>query len=471
MFTIADENNNLSLNTTKSAPTNNGRDNITSANQESATAKIVERSKVLSQTPYDSSLMEDAINVLLNSGTSSSPYCSFDPTHEPPILRIISICSSSDTAYKYVIPKLLAYYHSKREPGQDIYAQITHIIPPHKKSFMINNMDNYMNNSHKHETNESDTDSSASYYHRYQELQKQQQSAQLSRSRSLYSTFRVKWPASPYNTNGNNSNGGGYFSNINHGTASPPISPTLTDDSTAFTRNRSSTSSTNSSIMLSDNEDDEPFVRQQHSENDIEILNNYYENKIYNNFALTPNNITVVPPYSIHYTLNIHPLPTHVLPSFDSLVNTRLIELTIGGIMIICYPTSRKLYDDHVLPCLDLALHQLLALNMISTTACEHISKPPNKNMIPSFDDQLKILQNIDNTEILYSSEINKYTCWDWGYRWLNEEIEWMKASLADSSIYSSQMLVSIIDGMSKSKQWSAPGLCDVGIFVIRKKK
>ncbi|KAA8917162.1 hypothetical protein TRICI_000686 [Trichomonascus ciferrii] len=389
----------------------------------STTTRVVEMSRIhhhgySRRPPDDSCLIQDAMKVLLDD--SNGACCAYDPVREP-ILRIVSICSSSDTAHRSVIPKLLAYYHRRRKStDQEIHAQITHIVPPHKRGFMLNTVDR----TRRDEDND------------YFSL-----TPQLHRSRSLYSTPRSMFHAS---------------------SASPPLSPTLSDTSSSHYRKRSSTSSTCSTTYSAEADVlDEDYATLVH-----------YQNKIYNNFALisrSEHDIPVVPPCSVHYALNIHPLPTHVLPTFSSLVKTQLVELTRGGVMVVCYPTSRRLYDCHVLPCIDLALHQLLALNMISTQACEDISTPPNTDTIPSFRKQQAILSELSDAEILYSAEVNGYECIDWGYRWLNEEVEWLKTALATAGFFSSQTLLNLIEGMTKNKQWSSGGLCDVGVFVIRK--
>lgn len=417
-----------------------------SVRNEATTTKVVEMSRIhgYHRPPDDSYLIQDAMKVLLD---NNSPCCAYDPTKEP-ILRIVSICSSSDTAHKFVIPKLLAYYHRRRSQDEEIHAQITHIVPPHKKSFMLNTMDRAKRDNFAGEEEAED----------YFSL-----TPQLHRSRSLYSTPKSKPSSSMFSANATATNRNTLMDDVTLDTSSPPLSPSFSDTSSSHYRKRSSTSSTCSTYSATSHPDvlDEDYETLMH-----------YQNKIYNNFALisrSEHDIPVVPPYSVHYALNIHPLPTHVLPTFSSLVRTQLLELTKGGVMVVCYPTSRRLYDYHVLPCIDLALHQLLALNMISTQACEDISTPPNTETIPSFQKQQSILSELKDAEILYSAEVNGYECFDWGYRWLNEEVEWLKNALAKAGFFSSQTLLNLIEGMTKNKQWSSGGLCDVGVFVIRK--
>lgn len=417
--------------------------------------KVVEMSRIhgYARPPDDSYLIQDAMKVLLD---DVSPCCAYDPAVEP-ILRIVSICSSSDTAHKFVIPKLLAHYHRRRRSGdQEIHAQITHVVPPHKKNFMLNTMDRARRDHHAYRSHDDHADDD------YFSL-----TPQLHRSRSLYSTPPRAKPSSMFTataTATTATNRNTLLDDLMLDTSSPPLSPTFSDTSSSHYRKRSSTSSTCSTYSGTSHHGDG-------MDEDYETLM-HYQNKIYNNFALisrSEHDIPVVPPFSVHYALNIHPLPTHVLPTFSSLVKTQLLELTRGGVMVVCYPTSRRLYDHHVLPCIDLALHQLLALNMISTQACEDISTPPNTETIPSFQKQQSILSELADAEILYSAEVNGYECFDWGYRWLNEEVEWLKTALANAGFFSSQTLLNLIEGMTKNKQWSSGGLCDVGVFVIRK--
>lgn len=396
---------------------------------------IVTTTPVLSQTPEpdDSMLLEEVMSLL------EKVPCS---VYNPNIDLTVRIVSSSDTSLKHIVPSLLESINQMYNYElDDIQAQITHVVPPHKTITYDNsftstggefiNFNNDMHftdgpiertdfknlfNGHLNSTEKIADDNNgmfsivarSSYIstHRLRALHNKHLSA------SSTDLTESETQNSHSDLHSNSSSGSGKYLN--------PI------------KNTTSCSTLNSSVSASATSD--------------------YASHIYNNFVLVSNKADhsqpSVPPFSCHYALAIHSIPTHCLPSFESIINARFKELKKGGIMIYCYPSSRRLYDDHVLKCLDLALHQLLALNTISTQTCEEVSIPPPLSKIPSFEAQRQYLTGIPNVQILYTRKLEDSQLWDWGYWWLNEEIEWLRCALAKTELSSSEILLKLIGAM-----------------------
>lgn len=192
--------------------------------------------------------------------------------------------------------------------------------------------------------------------------------------------------------------------------------------------------------------------------------------RIFNTFAFMPHQIKalVVPPNSIHYNFALYPLPSHVLPSFQDVIHARFTETLPSGLMVVCYPTSLALYYKYILPCLDLALHQLLALNLISTQACEAITVPPQSHVY-TFEAQRALVEQLPNAEIVYSRKIEEYKPTDWGYRWVSEDMLWIRQTLAGLDV-SSQSIIKLISMLTRNPLWSESGSCDISLFVVRKR-
>lgn len=194
------------------------------------------------------------------------------------------------------------------------------------------------------------------------------------------------------------------------------------------------------------------------------------ENRIFNTFAFMPKTThsLVVPPNYAHYNFALYPLPTNVLPSFSEIVKTRFSETMPTGLMVICYPTSLELYFKCILPCLDLALHQMLALNLISTRACEAITVSPSAECY-SYETQKRIINELPQAQIVYSREIIDYKASDCGYRWMSENMSWIRETLSSLGV-SSQSILKLMNMLTKNPQWAMPCNSEISLFIVRKK-
>ena len=194
------------------------------------------------------------------------------------------------------------------------------------------------------------------------------------------------------------------------------------------------------------------------------------ESRVFNTFAFMPKATSslVVPPNYAHYNFALYPLPTHVLPMFREVVKTRFSEIMPTGLMVICYPTSLKMYNNCILPCLDLTLHQMLALNLISTHACEELTVPPSAECY-SYEAQKRILEELPQAEILYSRQIIDYKASDWGYRWMSEDMMWIRETLAAMHV-PSQTILKFMNMLTRNFTWSVSTDSDVSLFIVRKK-
>lgn len=193
------------------------------------------------------------------------------------------------------------------------------------------------------------------------------------------------------------------------------------------------------------------------------------QDRIFNTFAFMPINTKslVVPPNSTQYNFALYPLPSHVLPSFKDIIKARFSETSPSGLMVVCYPTSLSLYKNFILPCLDLALHRMLALNMISTQACEAITVPPCSKVY-TFEQQMALINQLENIDIVYSRNIKNYSPSDWGYRWLSEDMLWIRQTLQSLDV-NSQSILKLINTMTKSNLWNVSAVCDISLFIVRK--
>lgn len=194
------------------------------------------------------------------------------------------------------------------------------------------------------------------------------------------------------------------------------------------------------------------------------------ENRIFNTFAFMPKTThsLVVPPNYAHYNFALYPLPTHVLPSFSEIVKARFLETMPTGLMVICYPTSLELYFQCILPCLDLALHQMLALNLISTRACEAITVSPSAECC-SYETQKRIINELPQAQIVYSREIIDYKASDCGYRWMSENMSWIRETLSSMGV-PSQSILKFMNMLTKNPQWAMPCNSKISLFIVRKK-
>lgn len=195
------------------------------------------------------------------------------------------------------------------------------------------------------------------------------------------------------------------------------------------------------------------------------------DNYIFNSFAFLPrrSSTLVVPPNSADYNFALYPLISHVLPPFADIITTRFAETKPGGLMVIAYPTSLKLYHDYILKCVDLALHQMLALNMLSTLACEAVSVPPPVK-IPSFETQQAMIHKLPGADIAYARKIERYHPIDWGYRWVSEDMNWIRKTLSAHEV-SSQSVAKFINLLTLNPLCSSPSDSDISLFIVRKRK
>ncbi|KAK9452743.1 hypothetical protein V1511DRAFT_513463 [Dipodascopsis uninucleata] len=175
----------------------------------------------------------------------------------------------------------------------------------------------------------------------------------------------------------------------------------------------------------------------------------------------------LVPPSSLHFSITISVLPTHVLPDFASFLQARIAELQPGCIMIIVYPVSLKFFYETYLKVLDPLLHSLLALNRISTTVCQNLSQPPIAP--PSYAQQLCIIEQLGGKII--SSEERDIAVDNWGQRWLSKEERWISDTLGSEKQISGPGIgigSDVIEGINRGSE-VLEGIANVGIHVIRK--
>uniref|UniRef100_A0A060T4I4 ARAD1A17754p n=1 Tax=Blastobotrys adeninivorans TaxID=409370 RepID=A0A060T4I4_BLAAD len=382
----------------------------------------------------DSSIMADAITSLLE--RSDDPVAMpFDPQVDP-CLRIVSICSSSDTTSKYAIPRLLDHYHRRHATTYDVHAQISHIIPSNKPAIILSVLggsSSGVNGAGSAGSGISTTrlDHQKSKRGDYFSTDFREEAARLRKQMSQGVIYRSP-PLSPEATPVGPSERSSLYGTDLFGAknAAPPATPAT------------------------------PSLLEK------------YQYKIYHSFCpMTPGGYTrpIVPPQSCHFAINIHPLPTHTVPCFEAFTRSQFTELRPGGAMVICYPTSLKLYTDHVVPCLDIGLHQMLALNQISSQACEEISSLPDPSLIPSFDAQRACLESIPGASIEYSAHFEDYQCSNWGYRWFNEELDWLRGVVQRNDYSTGQTLMKLLEAMSKNSLWNSTGRTDIAVFVVRK--
>lgn len=198
--------------------------------------------------------------------------------------------------------------------------------------------------------------------------------------------------------------------------------------------------------------------------NDLEL-------RIFNTFAFLPlqTNTLVVPPNSAHYNFALYPMPTHALPSFSEILTARFAELAPSGMLVICFPTSMRLYEEYVLPCLDRALHQMLALNLITSQACESLSSLPERPLL-SFEAQRSAIEQLETAEIVYCRHITNYVAVDWGHRWISEDMGWIKRTLSKATGGSvSGLGPRFVEMLTGNDCFRKRSESEVSLFVIRK--
>jgi hypothetical protein len=417
-------------------------------------------------------------------------------------INIVSTCSSLGSAYSNVVPQILSHYLylAKTNPAlskmKNVTANVVHVIPQHKtiksqvreqqragsnrnsvpslssfSSIVPSNMNLTTNFPVSPDANP--TSNSLSYFsfnsassacnHR------------LSESENYYSSphhfsanFHLQHPENyrenPYS---NYSCSPKSTSAKKHGMISDTL---FNDDFTRVTLSSPSLSQSPPSPSLTPSVS---LFQNQHQSSQAASLSeeqmNIIQDKIFNTFAFMPNktNALVVPPNSTQFNFALYPLLSHTLPSFSDIIQARFNETSPSGLMVVCYPTSRSLYTKNIMPCLDLALHQMLALNLISTQACEAITVPPNAP-IHSYDEQRAMIEGLENAEIVYSRDIKNYSPSDWGIRWISEDMVWMRETLQDLDV-SSQSIIKLISMMTKNPLWDRAGSCEISLFIVKK--
>lgn len=382
----------------------------------------------------DSGLLIDIMSHLFNYNVNH--------VSAPRSLSIVSTCSSLGSTYAYIVPQILSHYlhlaHSNPSftSLMDITANVVHVIPQHKTIKAEYMDDNSLSTStfSSRSNSSASTDCTFESFNGVYDIHESGTNYSISPKNSIFSPTAMasllksqQKPDLKVNTH--------YTYNEEFHTISPALSPVV------------------SLPALTSGEEDANL-----------------EERIYNTFAFMPRraNAQVVPPNSTHYNFALYPLPSHVLPSFQDVISSRFTETIPSGLMVVCYPTSLSLYYKYILPCLDLALHQMLALNMISTQACEAITVPP-PSPVYSFETQLSMVQNLPDAEIVYSRKIQDYNPSDWGYRWISEDMLWIRQTLANLDV-SSQSIIKLISTLTRNPLWSVSGSCDISLFIVRKK-
>jgi hypothetical protein len=377
----------------------------------------------------DSLLVERAMNYIL-----SSP-CAFFSPESGPVLRVVSMCSSSPLMYKCIVPQLIDAY--KKIHHSEVHVSITHGVPTHKtvSAFGIG----------RRESNE--------YTRSFLDESHSNIFSVVSKM-----TFPTYPPQHHHHHHHHNHHHHQHFEAIEG------ISPEALSASLPLSPGGSIVSDSSSYVETSDLR--ELRLEEQSAKHWDPSLS------IFNVFTYVPLNseFLMVPPLSTHYSIDVHTMPTHTLPSFQSIVHARYMELAYNGIMLVCYPTSLHLYNSHVLPCLDLTLLQLLALNMISSQTCENLTTPPVKTTFPSFEEQRRLISSIPNAVILYEAKVDKFEFADWGNRWLSEEFEWIWNALRKSEVNSSQIVLKLVQGLTSNREWAEVGSSEVSVFVVQKR-
>lgn len=182
----------------------------------------------------------------------------------------------------------------------------------------------------------------------------------------------------------------------------------------------------------------------------------------------------VVPPWTANFSLTIHMQPVHNYDPVNINISRRYDELAPGGTLLFVHPCSLKFYIHSVLPCLDLALYHMLALNLISSHQCEVISMLPDRNSAPGYEIQEQIIQQLPNAEITYQTKLEDFSYDDWGKNWLHHELAWLKKTIRSASgghSHSNTILVKLIETMTANKAWNRQGRTDLAVFVVRKKE
>lgn len=443
----------------------------------------------------DSMLLQDLMSHLF----------SFDenPDHVQNI-NIVSTCSSLGSDYTSIVPQILSHYLylAETDPAfsrmKNVTANVVHVIPQHKtiKSQVREQKDNF---SKRHMgTSPSSPFSSLASSTMNSRTNFPMSPDTNSKSNSLhYFAFNPASSACNYRLSESNNYSGSqhhstnaYFQDTTANYRDTPYSDYsfFADDVSSVKKqnmisdtlfNEDLTRVTFSSPFLSQSPPSpsfRPFVsllQNQQSTSQIAPLPDHqkdiFQDKIFNTFAFMPDrtNALVVPPNSTQFNFALYPLLSHTLPSFNDIIQARFKETSPTGLMVVCYPTSHSLYKNNIMPCLDLALHQMLALNLISTQACEAITVPP-KAPIYSFDEQLSLIAKLENAEVVYSRNIKNYSPSDWGIRWISEDMMWMRQTLQDLDV-SSQSIIKLISMMAKNPLWDLAGCCEISLFIVKK--
>lgn len=404
----------------------------------------------------------------------------------PLSLSIAYTCSSLGSAYAYVVPRILSHYlylahgNLSFQALQNMTASVVHVIPQHKairaESFEQSPIPSSYHSIDGGAAGFSSSNSSSG------NSTPRDFPFEASRTATTFESFNgvydIHSPGNDYCIFPKNSvfPPATMASLLKNHVKSPQQDPsshqnysyghiTLSPGSTpAFNLPQSPSSPSLSPIAQSPS-----LLHTATSENDDMHWNINMDDRIFNTFAFIPRrkNALVVPPNSANFNFALYPLPSHVLPSFQHIIQARYEEILPSGLMVVCYPTSLALYHNFILPCLDLALHQMLALNMISTQACEAITIPPS-SPIYSFETQRTMIEQLPNSEILYFRNIEDYSPSEWGYRWISEDMHWIRQTLAGLDV-SSQSIIKLINILTRNPLWSAPASCDISMFIVRK--
>ena len=416
-------------------------------------------------------------------------------------INIVSTCSSLGSAYSNVVPQILSHYLylAKTNPAlskmKNVTANVVHVIPQHKtiksqvrtqqragsdrnsvpslgsfSSIVPSNMNLTTNFPISPDGNSSNSlnyfsfnSANSACNHKHSESENY-----YSSPHHLSTNFHLQHSESySENTYSNYSCSPKTASAKKHSMISDTL---FNDEFTKVTLSSPSLSQSPPSPSLT------PLFslfQNQHQSSQAALLSeeqmNIIQDKIFNTFAFMPSktNALVVPPNSTQFNFALYPLLLHTLPSFSDIIQARFKETSPSGLMVVCYPTSRSLYTKNIMPCLDLALHQMLALNLISTQACEAITVPPNAP-IYSYDEQRTMIEGLENAEIVYSRDIKNYCPSDWGLRWISEDIVWMRETLQDLDV-SSQSIIELISMMTKNPLWDRAGSCEISLFIVKK--
>ncbi|KAF5100489.1 hypothetical protein D0Z00_001217 [Geotrichum galactomycetum] len=109
----------------------------------------------------------------------------------------------------------------------------------------------------------------------------------------------------------------------------------------------------------------------------------------------------------------------------------------------------------------------MLALNLISTRACEALTVPPSAECY-SYEVQKRIIEELPQAQILYSRQIIDYKASDWGYRWMSEDMMWIRETLAAMDV-PSQSILKFMNMLTKNPTWSVSTDSDISLFIVRK--